>query len=96
MVIVIKANIINLFCAFFFFNVLYVNAQECSIELSGGINISTNGYGIYFQSGFPEVNSKTKNSITLYGHTIKHAQEARIKNERYINPSPYVLGKINA
>ena len=96
MVIVIKANIISLFCAFLFFNVLYVNAQECPIELSGGINISTNGYGIYFQSSFFEVNSKTKNSITLYGHTIKHAQEARIKNEKYINPNPYVLGKINA
>lgn len=96
MVIVIKANIINLFCAFFFFNVLCVNAQERSVELSGGINISTNGYGIYFQSGFSEVNSKTKNSITLYGHTIKHAQETRVKNEKYINPSPYVLGKINA
>lgn len=94
--IVIKANIINLFCAFFFFNVLCVNAQERSVELSGGINISTNGYGIYFQSGFSEVNSKTKNSITLYGHTIKHAQETRVKNEKYINPSPYVLGKINA
>lgn len=92
----IKANIINLFCAFFFFNVLCVNAQERSVELSGGINISTNGYGIYFQSGFSEVNSKTKNSITLYGHTIKHAQETRVKNEKYINPSPYVLGKINA
>lgn len=96
MVIVIKANIINLFCAFFFFNVLCVNAQERSVELSGGINISTNGYGIYFQSGFSEVNSKTKNSITLYGHTIKHAQETRVKNEKYINPSPYVLGKVNA
>lgn len=94
--IVIKANIINLFCAFFFFNVLCVNAQERSVELSGGINISTNGYGIYFQSGFSEVNSKTKNSITLYGHTIKHAQETRVKNEKYINPSPYVLGKVNA
>jgi len=95
-VVVIKTNIINLFFTFFFFNALCVNAQEHSIELSGGINISTNGYGIYFQSCFPKVNSKIKNSITLYSHTIKHAQETRIKNEKYINPSPYVLGKINA
>ena len=94
--IVIEASIIRLFSAFFFFNALCVNAQERSIELSGGINISTNGYGIYFQSCFPKVNSKIKNSITLYSHTIKHAQETRIKNEKYINPSPYVLGKINA
>ena len=94
--VVIKTNIINLFFTFFFFNALCVNAQEHSIELSGGINISTNGYGIYFQSCFPKVNSKIKNSITLYSHTIKHAQETRIKNEKYINPSPYVLGKINA
>ena len=94
--IVIKASIIRLFSAFFFFSVLCVNAQERSIELSGGVNISTNGYGIYFQSCFPKVNSKIKNSITLYSHTIKHAQETRIKNEKYINPSPYVLGKINA
>ena len=94
--IVIKASIIRLFSAFFFFSVLCVNAQERSIELSGGVNISTNGYGIYFQSCFPKVNSKIKNSITLYSHTKKHAQETRIKNEKYINPSPYVLGKINA
>ena len=94
--VVIKTNIINLFFTFFFFNALCVNAQEHSIELSGGINISTNGYGIYFQSCFPKANSKIKNSITLYSHTIKHAQETRIKNEKYINPSPYVLGKINA
>ena len=94
--IVIEASIIRLFSAFFFFNALCVNAQERSIELSGGVNISTNGYGIYFKSCFPKVNSKIKNSITLYSHTIKHAQETRIKNEKYINPSPYVLGKINA
>ena len=73
-----------------------VNAQQTSKELYGGINVSTNGYGLFLQSFFSKPNSKIKNSITLQGQSIRHPQETRIKNSRYLNPNPYVLGKINA
>ena len=93
---VVRVNIIHLFFLWLLLNALSVSAQNRSVELIGVINLSTNGYGIYVQSCYPKTNSKIKSAITLYGHTIKHAQEARIKNTKYINPNPYVLGKINA
>lgn len=92
----VSPNIIKICSIWFLFIATKMNAQERTKELFGGINVSTNGYGVNFQSFFPMSNSKIRHSITLHGQSIKHAQETRIKNTRYLNPNPYVLGKINA
>jgi len=89
-------NIIKISSIWLLFMAISVDAQETSKRTFGGINVSTNGYGIFLQSYFSKSNSKIKNSITLHAQSIKHAQETRIKNSRYLNPNPYVLGKINA
>jgi len=62
---------------------------------SGGI-LSTNGFGIVVQAHLTDNDEKKSHHVSGYLHTIKHAQESRIKNDKYVNPNPYVFGKINA
>ncbi len=92
----VKSNTIKIYLIWLLFAGVSVNAQEKSNELFGGPTISTNGYGAHFQSFFHESDSKINHSILIHCQSIKHAQEKRIKNSRYLNPNPYVLGKINA
>ena len=67
-------NIIKISSIWLLFMAISVDAQETSKRTFGGINVSTNGYGIFLQSYFSKSNTKIKNSITLHAQSIKHAQ----------------------
>lgn len=72
--------------------------SQLSVSLSDfslGPQVSTNGMGI---SG--ETHWKTKNSkvipVAFSLQTLKHKRETKVQNPNFINPKPYVYGKVQS
>ena len=72
-------NIIKISSIWLLFMAISVDAQETSKRTFGGINVSTNGYGIFLQSYFSKSNSKIK-SFTFEKFSIQIKIKKNKKN----------------
>jgi hypothetical protein len=63
--------------------------------LSGGLTLATNGIGGELNALLTPTPLIENQKITLSFQSIKHSRETKIQNSRYVNPKPYVYGKLN-
>lgn len=91
------------FTAFFILVYLYlnkVNAQELydityeDAAYKIGVQLSPNGYGLFFRSNVP-LGSNLNRCLELGMTNIRDLREKTILNQRMVNTSPYVYGKVN-
>jgi hypothetical protein len=76
---------------------LSINAQSLSINgMSGGVTLATNGIGGELNLLTHPTTLVKNHRITLSFQTVKHARETKVQNTRYVNPKPYIYGKLNA
>jgi hypothetical protein len=64
--------------------------------LSGGLTAATNGVGGEINALLAPTTLVKNQEITLSFQSIKHSRETKVQNTRYVNPKPYVYGKLNA
>jgi hypothetical protein len=63
--------------------------------MSGGLTAATNGIGGELNALLTPSPLVKKQKITLSFQSIKHSRETKVRNARYVNPKPYVYGKLN-
>ena len=72
------------------------NAQHSPFNgLSGGLTLATNGIGGELNALLTPTKLVKTQEITLSFQNIKHSRETKVQNARYVNPKPYVYGKLN-
>jgi hypothetical protein len=64
--------------------------------MSGGLTAATNGVGGKISALLAPTTLVKNQEVTLSFQSIKHSRETDVQNTRYVNPKPYVYGKLNA
>ncbi len=59
-----------------------------------GLHLSPNGYGIMYRNARP-IKNQLSRVFDLSITSVKNAKEKQILNQRMVNTSPYIYGKVN-
>ncbi len=59
-----------------------------------GFHASPNGYGLFFRSAVP-TDRKFSRVLDFSISSVKHFREKQVLNQRMVNTSPYIYGKVN-
>jgi hypothetical protein len=61
-----------------------------------GPEIANNGFGVNFTTEISKADSETPNLLSIGLTTLKHQKEVKVQNPNFINPKPYIYGKLNS
>ena len=74
-----------------------IKAQYQPLEgFAGGLTVATNGVGGELNFLLAPTSHIKNQKLALSFQTTKHSRETKVQNNRYLNPKPYVYGKLNA
>lgn len=73
------------------------SAQHLPLDgISAGLTLATNGIGGELNALITPSALIQYQKITLSFQSVKHSRETKVQNTKYVNPKPYVYGKLNA
>lgn len=69
-----------------------ITYEDASLKF--GLHLSPNGYGLAFRNAFPYKEGTSK-LLDISLTSVKSFKEKQILNQRMVNTSPYIYGKVN-